>query len=78
MKIRCWIDRKDGFWSRDVEFPFTPFIGMVVGAEMVVVQVLVCQGDLDGKGEVEVRLESDAEFDEFLPLHGWRREIHDE
>lgn len=62
------------FWTRYVTFPFPPFSGMVVGADTVE-QVMVCQFDLDGEGDVEVHLNpAEPNCDWILEANGW--ELH--
>ena len=73
MKLKCVKDGYEGgtFWTRDVEFPFPPFPGMVVGCH-VVKEVQVCQSNLDGQGDIEVHLEpAERGEDRILEDNGW-------
>lgn len=77
-RFKCWMEAKDrdGFWSRLVTFPCFPFPELAVGYHTVV-RVLVCQGNLDGSGSVEV--EFDARYfedDHLLRSQGWEWESY--
>lgn len=74
MRLKCFKEdphNGGGCWTREVTFPFPPFPGMMVGWHTVL-EVLVCQGNLDGEGETQVRLD-DAEInsEEMLKSQGW-------
>lgn len=56
VRLPCYLEWRSGLWQREITFPFPPFPGMIVGGGLVVDQVIVCQGSLDGDGEVKVRL----------------------
>lgn len=71
-RLRCFKnDPSGGCWVRHVTFPFPPYPGLCVGSH-VVKEVFVCQGELDGTGDVEVRLDDAKEGEEgILEMHGW-------
>ncbi len=77
IRLRCQFDDPNciGFWTREITFPFPPFPGLIIGPGLVVEEVLVCQGDYDGKGPVsetaEVRLKTPGDT-RYLESHGWR------
>ena len=77
-RLACFLDDGDGLWTRDIDFPCFPYPGLLVGS-MRVRTVSVCQGDLDGDGDIEVELErchsepmSNMDYD-ILREQGWKR-----
>jgi hypothetical protein len=66
---------RQGLWRRKIVFPCFPFPGLEVGSHKVVT-VSVCQGDLDGEGEIQVHLDDAVKNEEaILEGHGWRRVV---
>ena len=55
IQLHSWLELDGEQWSRQITYPFPPFPGMLVGARSVKA-VLVCQGNLDGRGFAEVEL----------------------
>lgn len=72
-RLRCTILVGDYvFLARDVTFPCFPYPGLHVGAHQVA-RVLVCQGDLDGEGDIEVEFKRWPDGDEgLLRGLGWQ------
>jgi hypothetical protein len=72
-RLKCFKeDSAGGVWDRHIVFPFPPFPGMCVGSH-VVKAVFVCQGDLDGLGDVSVQMEDVEQNEEaILKHHGWK------
>lgn len=75
IRLRCSFDdpNGNGFWTREITFPFPPFPGLIIGPGLVVAEVLVCQGDYDGKGPADVQLKTPRDT-RFMELHGWEHE----
>lgn len=72
--IQCFVQNRDReeFFTRGIVFPFTPYPGLFVGAHRIS-RVSVCQGNLDGGGEVHVELEPvDDDHASMLRRQGWR------
>lgn len=72
-RLMCVVpdDEGGGHWRRHIRFPFTPFPGLEVGSLGPVTRVLVCQGDLDGAGGVEVHFAPNCLDRGILASHGW-------
>lgn len=76
LRLKCQVccPESGDVWERWITFPFPPFPGMYVGGTGAVKEVLVCQRDLDGDGEIVVRLDDATEYDEqVLESTGWCR-----
>jgi hypothetical protein len=73
MRYLTWMKdaNGEGFWERMIEYPFPPHKGLIVGGVGKIKKVCVCQGGLDGTGEVTVQLRTD-DGSVNLEKYGWK------
>jgi hypothetical protein len=70
-RLKCFIESEGGHWEREVTFPCFPYPGLFVGWHEVE-EVFVCQGDLDGKGDIEVKFKkAPKDTANILKSQGW-------